>query len=196
MKQKGLAIVIGGIILISAAFLGLNFRAAFSNTQVNKLVSTTNMGDNMPESMKQYNKISLAMIGEGPLANALIKSLKEKIGDAGIGEIELGQEGLAMYQNPVLIVRVGEPNPIWTPFFATGQLSVHAGYASNGDTTFFEPVETTHTTIGKPNVVNMYAEYDVNDRTFGLVSRPGYHQYLADTIAQEIATVVKEMYKR
>jgi len=194
MKNKLLLILLGGILLIGAAFLLLDFRVAASNTQTGKLIFTTDMGDNMPGPMQQKDKISIVLIGEGPLVRALQKTLTEQMGKAGIGEIDLVQELEPVYQNPVLVVKVGKPGPIWTPFFAMSQFSVHAGYASDGDSTFMEGVEATHTSVAKKDVANMYAEYDVHDLSFGLISRPGYHQFLADYLAQEIVTVLKDLY--
>ncbi len=114
-----------------------------------------------------------------------------------MGEIELMQELGPVYQNPVLVVNVGRPGPIWTPLFAMSQFSIHAGYASDGDSTYMEVIEKTHTSIGNPDhsILNMYAEYEVNDRSLGLISRRGYHRYLADYLAQEIVAALKELYK-
>jgi len=194
MKNKRLWILLGGIVLINVAFLLLNFRVAVSNTQTDKLIFTTDMGDSMPVPMQRRDKISVALAGEGPLVSALQKALTEQMDKAGLGEIDLVQEFEPVYQNPVLVIKVGKPGPIWTPFFAMSQFSIHAGYASNGDSTFMDVIEKTHTSIGKKDVANMYAEYEVNDHSFGLVSRPGYHQFLADYLAQEIVTVLKNMY--
>jgi len=194
MKNKRLWILLAGIVLISAAFLLLNFRVAASNTQTDKLIFTTDMGEIMPAPMQRKDKISIVLVGEGPLVHALQKALTEEMGKAGIGEIDLEQGFEPVYPNPVLVVKVGKPGPIWTPFFAMSQFSIHAGYASNGDSTFMEGVEETHTSVGKKDVSNMYAEYEVNDRSLGLISRPGYHQFLADYLAQEIVTTLKDLY--
>ena len=195
MKNKRLWILFGGIVLISSAFLLLNFRVAVSNTQTTKLILTTDMGDNMPVPMQRKDKISIVLVGGGPLVSALQKALTEKMNNAGMGDIELLEKLEPAYQNPVLVVKVGKSGPIWTPFFAMSQFSLHAGYASNGDTTFMEAIEKTHTSIGKKDVANMYAEYDVNDRSLGLISRLGYHQFLADYLAQEIVAALKDLYK-
>lgn len=194
IKNKRLWILLGGIVLIGAAFLLLDFRVAASNTQTEKLIFTTDMGEGMPVLMQRRDNINVVLVGEGPLVPALQKALTEQMGNAGIGEIDMVQELEPVYQNPVLVVKVGKPGPIWTPFFAMSQFSVHAGYASDGDSTFMEGVEKTHTSIGKKDVANMYAEYEVNDRSFGLVSRPGYHQFLADYLAQEIVAALKDLY--
>jgi len=194
MKNKRFWMLFGGVVLIGATFLLLNFRVAASNKQTEKLIFTTDMGDNMPVAMQRRDKISIFLVGDGPMVGALQKTLMEQLDKAGLGEIELAQEFEPIYPNPVLVIKVGKPSPIWTPFFAMSQFYVHAGYASNGDSNFMDEIEKTHTSVGKKDVATMYAEYEVNDRTFGLVSRPGYHQFLADFLTQEIVTALKELY--
>lgn len=194
MKNKHLWVLLGVLVLIGATFLFFNFRVAASTNQTEKLIFSTDMGDYMPVSMQQRDKISIVLIGEGPLVSALQKALTEQLGNAGIGKIDLVQELEPEVQNPILVVKVGKPGPFWTPFFAMGKFSVHVGYASNGDSTFMEDVEKTHISIGKKDVANMYAEFDVNDRSFGLISRPGYHQFLADYLVQDIVTALEDMY--
>jgi hypothetical protein len=194
MKNKRLWILLGGLGLVSAAFLLLNFRVAASNTQAEKLIFATDMGDDMPVPMQRRDKISIVLVGEGPLVGALQKALTEEMDNAGMGEIEFLQELEPGYKHPVLVVRVGNPGPIWTPFFAMSQFSVHAGYASDGDSTFMEVAETTHTSVAKKDAANMYAELEVNDRSLGLMSRSGYHQFLADYLAQEIVAALKNLY--
>jgi hypothetical protein len=43
--------------------------------------------------------------------------------------------------------------------------------------------------------LNMWGEYKVSDRSWGLISRPGYHQILADYLAREIVTTLKDLYR-
>lgn len=195
MKNKLLWILLGGIFLIGAVFLLVNFRVAASNTQSTKLIFTTDVVDNMPISMQRKDKISIVLVGEGPLVGTMQKALTNKMSEAGMGEFELVQALESKYKNPVLVVKVGGLGPIWTPFFAVSQVSVHAGYASNGDTTFMEAAEKTHTSVAQKDAANMYAEYEVSDRTLGLISRPSYHQFLADYLAKEIVAALKDLYK-
>jgi len=195
MKNKRFWVLFGGIVLIGATFLFLNFRVAASIKQTeNFFIFKTDMGDNMPVPMQRRDKISLVLVGEGPMVRALQKELTVQMIGAGLGEIELEKEFEPIYPNPVLVIKVGKPSPIWTPLFAMSQFYVHAGYASNGDSTFMDEIEKSHTSVGKKDVANMYAEYEVKDRSFGLISRPGYHQFLADFLAQEIVTALKDLY--
>ena len=196
MRHKRLWILLGGIILISAAFLLLNFRVAASNTQTIQKIITTELEGNYPDPLQRNDKISLVLVGESPLVSALQKALTEKMDKAGMGNVELEQALKPTYPNPVLFVKVGKPSLIWTPFFAMGQFSIHVGYATNGDTTFMEVLDETQTYIRNPNpsVVNLYTEYEGNDHSFGLISRLGYHQYLAGYLAQEIVNALKNLY--
>ncbi len=196
MKNKRLWILLGGLVLISAAFLLLNFRVAASNTQAVQKIITTELQGNYPDPLQRNDKISLVLFGEGPLVSAFQKALEEEVDKAGMGSLELVQELEPTYPNPVLVVKVGRPDLTWTPFFALSQLSVHVGYATNGDTTFMELLDETQPYIRNPDpsVVNLYTEYEGHDRSFGLISRLGYHQYLAEYFAQEIVNALKNLY--
>lgn len=196
MRDKRLWILLSGIVLISAAFLLLNFRVAASNTQAIQKIMTTELAGNYPDPLQRNDKISLVLDGESPLAGALQKSLTEKMDKAGMGKVELAQELEPRYPNPVLFIKVDSSSLIWVPFFAMSQFSMHAGYATNGDTTFMEVLDKTQPYIHNPDpsVVNLYTEYAGNDRSYGLISRLGYHGYLADYFAQEIVQALKNLY--
>jgi hypothetical protein len=196
MKDKRLWILLGGLLLVSAAFLLLNFRVAVGNTQSLQMIMVTELEGNYPDRLQSDDKISMVLVGEGPLVRALQKALTEKMKDVGMGQMELEQELQPRYPNPVLVVKVGQPNPIWTPFFGVSQFSIQAGYATNGDTTFMAGLDKTQPYIrsSDPSVVNLYTEYEVSDRSFGLISRPGYNRYLAEYLAQEIVQALKNLY--
>lgn len=196
MKDKRLWIWIGGILLVSAAFLLLNFRVAVGNTQAMQMIMVTELEGNYPERLQPDDKISMVLVGEGSLIRALQKALTEKMNNVGMGQMEWEQELEPKYPNPVLVVKVGRPSPIWTPFFGMSQFSIHAGYATNGDTTFMDGLDKTQPYIrsSDPSVVNLYTEYEVSDRSFGLISRPGYDRYLAEYLAQEILQALKNLY--
>jgi hypothetical protein len=194
MNNKKVWIFLGALVILSAAFLFLNFRAAGSQTHTEKNMTTTSLGEGLPFAMQSREKISIALVGEGPLVSALQKALLAEIQNAGIGDIELVQGLEPTYPNPVLIVNVGKPGLFWTPFFATSRFSIQAGFASSGDTTFMSETPSTVDNSNGP-VLNRYAEYKVIDRSWGLISRLGYHQLLADTLSHEIAAMLKELYQ-
>jgi hypothetical protein len=196
MKMKQVWIVVTGIALLGAAFWFLNFRVATSNTQSQKTITTAGIGveDSLPDAMQHREKIILALVGEGPLVDALQKALAVEMKDAGLGDIEPLQGIDPKYQNPVLVVEIGRPGVLWTPFFSTSQFTIQAGYSSTGDTTFMGKTPVNIDNRNGPNMI-MYGEYKISDRSLGLISRPGYHQILADYLAREIVATLKDLYR-
>jgi hypothetical protein len=80
------------------------------------------------------------------------------------------------------------------PFFVTSRLTVRAAYSSGGDNTLLGETPVTVDNAAGP-VITMYGEYKVNDRSWGLISRPGYYHLLADYLAQQIVATLKALYK-
>jgi hypothetical protein len=194
MKSKSLWILLGVIVVLGAAFMFLNFRLAVNKTSSEKNLITTGIGDQMPSAIQRRDKISIALVGEGPFVNMLQKALAAEMRNADLGDIEFVQGPAPTYQNPVLVVQMGKMDLLWTPLFATSQFSVNVGYDSSGDTTFMGKNPIVIDNQNGSNL-NVYGEYIVRDRSWGLISRPGYHQILADYLAQQIAAVLKDLYK-
>jgi hypothetical protein len=152
------------------------------------------MGDGLPDAMQRRGKINLVLVGEGPLIAALPKALVLELKEAGMEEIELVQEIEPKDRQPALLVRVENPNLLWTPFFTNSRFTAQAGYSSSGDTTFMGKTPVTIDNKDGP-VLNMYGEYEISDRSWGLISRPGYHQHLASYLAKQIVATLKELYR-
>jgi hypothetical protein len=192
--KKRLWVLLGSIALVGAAFWGLNFRLAASNTQIEKNINTTSIGDGLPNAMQRREKINLVLIGEGPLIAALQQALAVEMKDAEIADLELVQAIESKYQSPVLIVKVGKPGLLWTPFFATSQFTIQAGYSSVGDIAFMGKTPVIMDNQDGP-ALNMWGEYKVSDRSWGLISRPGYHQILAEYLAKELVVTLEDLYR-
>lgn len=192
--KKWLWVLLGGIVLLWAAFWCLNFRIAASHTKSVHNNSTTSMGDGLPDAMQRREKINLVLVGEGPLIGALPKTLAVEMNKAGMEDIELIQGIELKDRQPALLVKVESPSLLWTPFFATSQLTAQAGYSSTGNTAFMGKTPVTMSNEDGP-VLNMYGEYEVSDRSWGLISRPSYYQTLAECLAREIVSTLKDLYR-
>jgi hypothetical protein len=194
MKNWQLWILPAGIAFICVVFLYLNFRLAASNTQFEKNITTTGMGDGLPYAMQRKEKINLSLVGEGPLIAALQEALAVEMIKAGIGDVELVQGMEPKYQNPVLVVKVGRPRLFWTPFFATSRFTIQAGYSSTGDTTFMGETPATVNNLEGPILI-MFGEYKISDHSWGLISRLGYYHILVDYLTRQIVFTLKDLYK-
>lgn len=194
MKNRKTFLIIAVSAVIVAVFLLVNFRAAFSNTGAETIATTVSSGDTLPDAMQQRAKITLVVIGEGPLAPALEKSLVKAIGSAGLGEVELVHALDADYPNPVLVIDVGRPGVLWTPVFGSSSFSVDAWYASNGDTTGIDAESVGFDNTDGPGIITS-TEYQVRDSSYGIMSRPGYYQLLADWLANSIVEALSKLYQ-
>jgi len=192
--QKWLWVSLGGIALLWAAFWYLNFRIAASNTKSEHNHSTTIIGAGLPEVMQDREKINLVLLGEGPLIGALANALAVEMNKAGMEDIELMQGIEPGFQSPALLVKVGNPDLLWTPFFATSQFTIQAGYSSTGDSAFMGETQVIIDNKDGP-VLNMYGVYEVSDRSWGLISPPSYYQTLAEYLAREIVSTLKDLYR-
>ena len=193
MKNWKIWILLGSIAFLLTAFLSFNFRIAASNTEAEKNITTTSIGEGLPYAMQRREKINLALVGEGPLIAALQNALIFEINNAGIGESEPAQGIEPKYPSPVLVVKLGSSKLLWTPFFATSQFTIQAGYSSGGNTTLIGETPVTIDNQEGP-ALNMYGEYKVRDSSWGLISRPGYYQIVADYLAQQIVAALKDLY--
>jgi hypothetical protein len=194
MKNRRLWILLAGVACLGTAFWFLNFCIAAIDTESEKNITTASRGDGLPHAMQRREKINVVLVGEGPLIDALQKAFAVEINKAEIGDIELVQGIERKYQSPVLVVKLGSTDLLWTPFFATSHFTIQAGYSSSGDTTLIGETPVTIDNRYGP-ALHMYGEYKVRNRSWGLISRPAYLQSLADYLAQQIVAALKELYR-
>ncbi len=112
---------------------------------------------------------------------------------AGLGDVEEALQLERAYQNPVLVVRIGKQSVLWTPFFATSTFAIQVGFASGGDTSLLGKTPFTVDNQNGP-VMILSGEYKFTDRSWGLMSRPGYHNFVAEYVARQIVASLKGLY--
>jgi hypothetical protein len=195
-QHRRLWILLASIISFFVVFWWLDFRLAASRTESEKNITTTSLGleAQLPDAMQRRQTINLALTGEGPLATALQKALTLEIKQAGIGDIELVEAIVPKYRGPALVVKVGRPGVLWMPFFVTSRVTVQTGYSSSGNNTLLGETQVAVDNAAGP-VITTYGEYKVNNRSWGLISRPGYYHMLADYLAQQIVATLKDLYR-
>ena len=195
-QHQRLWILLASIVSFFVAFWWIDFRLAASHTQSEKNITTTSIGmeDQLPDAMQRRQTINLALTGEGPLVTALQKALMAEIKQARLGDIQLVEAIVPKYQGPVLVVKVGRPGSLWMPFFVTSRVTAQIGYSSSGDNTLLGKTSAYIDNRNGPAMM-MYGEYQVNDRSWGVISRPGYYHMLADYLAQQIVATLKDLYR-
>ena len=193
LKKRRVWFLLGGIVALATAFWLLEFRGAQSNIRAERNVSTVSMGTQMPYAVQRRAKITIAVIGEGPLASAMQKALRVEVHNAKIGDVEVVRELERAYPNPVLVVRLGKQSLFWTPFFANSSVGIQAGFASSGETGLLMETPVTVDNKNGP-VLILSGEYRFTDCSWGLISRPGYHRFLAEYAARQIVASLQDLY--
>ncbi len=178
---------------LAIAFWFLEFRGAQSKTRAERNVSTVSMGKQLPDAMQRWVKITIVIIGEGPLAGAMQKALRAELQNARFGDVEVVPELERAYPNPVLVVHLDKQRLFWTPFFASSSIEIRAGFASSGETGhLMERLVTIENKNGPALILS--GEYRFTDRSWGLISRLGYHRFLAEYAARQIVTSLQDLY--
>ncbi len=183
MRQKTLWILLGAsglLLLVLFTFtLVANFHMARSETQA----SATTASSRWPqEAVAPSQPVHFVVEGNGPLAEALTAALEREVPNANAAS-ETAETNL--------IVQIDKAQINWTPVSGRAEIEVTAAFSSNEDFSFIEqrPFYFQYNNgddQGAGYIVQSASEVRLTDRSNGLLSRPGYTQFLAEKIAAEI----------
>jgi len=174
------------IVIVVSAFLFADIRLMSSRfTQNSSMASST--GSTQSFQQIQPTKTGLVVGGGERLARELQDRIARQLeGNPLFGQIELLPSIIDKTGYPILVVEIAPPDISWTPIVAQADLKVTVSYASDGDTSFrlTRPVEFKNT--GEQPVLKRSGEYTFSDLSRGLISSPGYINYLANQITRSI----------
>ncbi len=194
MKQKTLIIVLVIVlifVLSGSALILANFSAMNSNIAQNSTVASST-GAPETELVRSPDKTGLFVAGGSKLSAALQQALTQKLtGQVVTGEIVPvdGTSDKADY--PLLFVSIDEQNITWTPVYAKAALKVSIFYATDGDVSFRHSQPPGFKSTSNQPALKMNGTYSFADASWGLISSPGYVNYLAGEIAKAITTNIQ-----
>ena len=180
----GIALLIA---LIAAAFVLASFSIMSSRMERNSTLSS--IGSNPNDQASTPSKTGLLVHGKGRLARSMEKQLAAQLDNqAKFGQIQAIGELLEPAGYPVLLAEI-EPQQqiLWTPIYARTNVKVTIFYDSDGDVTLKPDDPTKVEFIGDELTIQRSGEYTFADVSWGVMSRPGYMDYLAKEIARQIA---------
>ncbi len=194
MKRNQIWILLGGLILLAAVFLFVNFHLSFNKISESRNSVTTGMGGENLAAIQQRDNIMVIVEGQGGMVTALEKAMSAQISASGITNPVITEAVEPGNKNPVLLIKITTRDVFWTPVFASGNVQVLAGYVSNGEIELIQNLPLKSTNVSGAMTL-MSGEYKLTGRSFGLISLPGYRQMLADAIASNIMENLKAIYK-
>ena len=176
--------------LIAAAFVLANFSAISSRMERNSTL--TSIGSNPENETLHPVQTGLIVPGEGRLARSLQKQLSGQLEThPQFGQIQPFSELLVPAGYPVLMVEIEPQQMLWTPVYARANLKVTIYYDSDGDVSLMPDDATKVKFIGDELTIQRSGEYTFTDASWGLMSRPGYLDYLAREIGKQISADLK-----
>ncbi len=194
MKQKTLIVVLVVVlifVLSGSALILANFSAMKSNIGQNSTVASSTGGDEAAYA-RSPDKTGLYVDGGSKLSAALQQALAQKLnGQVATGEIVPVDGTSDKADFPLLFVTIDQENITWTPVYARADLKVSIFYATDGDISFRHSQPPEFKWTSSQPTLKMDGTYSFTDTSWGLISSPGYVNYLAGEIARAIATNIQ-----
>ena len=176
------SILLLAVLLLVVSFLVLDFKAAFSTTADNTQVMTVKSGEG-------YDKRPpLVIFVQAPdnLTEPLGKALFNRVGTlAPFSTMTLIETPAPNPGSAALVVVVERPTYIWTPVYATANVSVRVAFASDGRVDWNQLGEI-NTVMQASQEVRLSGDLEVRDRSLGLISHPGYRSYISEQISDMV----------
>lgn len=179
---------IGAALLFLLALYFISFRVASSTTETEHSLSTYRTGETLPPSMRSPFVLSYAVTGEGRISNVLATALQAALEqETAVDTATLLPDPQKIQDQPVLLIDL-TTDRLWTPFYGRGALRAQLFYAYDGDAPW--PLDEPVVFRVSP-AVKADGQITVTDSTWGLLSKPAYDRYLAQTLAEAIAAALQ-----
>lgn len=175
-------ILLLAVLFLAVIFLAIDFKAAFSTTSADSQVTTIRSGE------RYAGRPPLVIFVQAPdnLAGSLRLALFNRVGIlAPFSTMSLVETPASDPDSAALVVVVDRRTYIWTPVYATANLSVRVAFASDGRVDWNQLGEVDTVMQSSPEV-RMSGNLEIRDRSLGLVSHPGYRSYIARQISNKV----------
>ena len=178
------ALLLTGIIAIFiAAFLFLDFKAAFSETKFESMVLNTSSTPpvNLTGGFYVY------MMENDDLTQELRRSLINNLSEKWNGILEANSLEKS-YDRQILIVTPRDREISYNPFYPSARVETIFYYSPSGDTTNYKAFKDgwPHHSYFEKNEIVLVGRLNLTDTTIGVVSLKAYRKYLAEEIMKNI----------
>ena len=175
-------ILLLAVLLLVVIFLALDFKAAFSTTTGDTQVTTISSG----EGYSAAPPLVIFVQAPDNLAGPLRQALFDRAGTlAPFSTMALTDTPASDPGTAALVVVVDRRSYIWTPVYATANLSVRVAFASDGRVDWNQLGEIDTVMRTSPEV-RMSGDLEIRDRSLGLISHPGYRSHIARQITDKV----------
>jgi hypothetical protein len=190
-KKKSPVILIILVLIVIVAFLVLDFRLLQGQADKSSQVSTYEIGVDKGSRLPMSQVLDVYVIGSSQLEDELAEALSNNLaGNLTASTIEVHEGAPVSSEESVLVVDLAQPDLLWTPFYSTAAIEMQVAYASDGKVDWID-VEPVIFNDPTPSVY-VRGDYQMSDSAYGVMSMPGYKTYLAESLADQIASSLNE----
>ncbi len=190
MKQKRLIVIIVitvAIVALVASFGSVSFRAAYSRTGRNSTMVTSTVGARPDQVTNPAGITGLHVAGEELFRRSLQAELIHRLQPLpGFGQIQPISDPVDQAEFPYLFVEISRKGVIWTPVYGQAEFEIKIAYASNGDVSFRHNDPPAFHNEDQASSIKHSGQYQFTDVSWGVMSLPGYYDYLSDQVATAI----------
>jgi hypothetical protein len=196
MKSKHWIILGVGLALLVAltapALILVNFSAMSNHMEHDSMLASSKGGDQSNQPINPA-KTGLVVIGEDRLARALQNQITSNLqSNPAFGQFQPINSIVEKADYPILLIEIAPQEIFWTPIYARANLKVSVSYASDGDVSFRLHQPTEFKNFSDQPTLKQSGHYTFSDVSWGIISSPGYMNYLAREIARPIAADLKK----
>jgi hypothetical protein len=196
MKQKRwivMIVITFAIVALMTPFGWASFRAAYSQTRRNSTMATASGGARPGQVNIPTATTGLHVTGQGLFQRSLQAEIIRRLPQVpGFGEIQPISDPLDQVEFPYLFVEISRKSIFWTPVYGRAELEIKIAYASNGDVSFRYSEPTAFHNEDQGPSIQRSGQYTFTDVSWGIMSLPGYHDYLASQVVTAILADLQE----
>jgi hypothetical protein len=173
------------LVLLAAAFLLLNFRAASSHTSAADNFSSARGGAPAPS---QKIHVYVWVEEKDRLSTQLRDSVMERLRQSGRMDVEpLPTPKPGPNDYPLLRVWISTPGYSWTPFYAQTDMEVRYGFSTFSSDIPLDKDVLVSIDNRVPYPLHVKGSVKLTDKSFGLISLPGYWDWLSSQAAEKLS---------
>lgn len=195
MKKLWIILPVAAIAVLAAAFLLLSFRLISSHTATNSTVAASRGGDTGTGWNFSPATTGLYVDAEERMAQALQERVKRQLQNwQYVGEVSMLNAPADQMDIPQLYVKVSPVKQVWTPVYARSEYELVIAYGSKGDISFRDDAAPHFVSIAGQPSLQFQGKITLTDTSWGLISLPGYRDYLADKLAGQVQGTLQQQF--
>ena len=194
-RRQWFLVAVALVVILVSGLLFLDLRLARSRTAGDRGIGTYRGGDKLPPKMANAPVVSVAVEGDGAFAEAFRDALRAELwgNNPHIGNVEMVDGAPDAAGDIYMRIEIVREEIVWTPVYARAEVETRMAFSSDGDVSWRvqKPVVMTG---GEVPIVKADGQVGLADKSWGLLSLPGYRHLVAKALAAQYSEAVETVW--